>query len=176
MIDLDDLAHYLHLGDLSADDAAILAVELGNSVVREYCGWYVYPVLAGDIITGDGDGTQLLKLPTMCVANINSITLDGTLLDVVADPTAYTWSVVGLVYRDAGWTCGQRNIVVDYDHGYAARPGGPALVALSIAAREYLNPGPRLIEAQSGTVRRRYADAGALSPLETRLLDPYRLP
>jgi hypothetical protein len=49
-------------------------------------------------------------------------------------------------------------------------------VALSIAAREYLNPGPRLIEAQSGTVRRRYADAGALSPLETRLLDPYRLP
>jgi hypothetical protein len=175
MIDIDDLSHYLHLGDLSTDDAAILAVELGNAVVREYCGWWIYPTATESLIF-DGDGTQLVQLPTMCLTAVASVSLDGVLLDPVADPGAYSWSGVGLLYRATGWTCGQRNIAVDFDHGYATRPGGPALVALSSAAREYLNPGPRLIEASSGTVRRRYSDKDSLNPLETRLLDPFRLP
>jgi hypothetical protein len=170
MIDIVDLGNYLHLGDLSADDAAILAVELGNAVVREYCGWSLFPVVS-EVLTLDGDGTRLLRLPTLQLNAVNSVTLDGVLLD----PTEYAWSAIGLLYRQ-WWACGARNVVVDFDHGYLTRPGGPALVALATAAREYLNPAPQLVEASSGTVRRRYADPGQLSALETRLLDPHRLP
>jgi len=169
MIDIVDLGNYLHLGDLSTDDAAILSVELGNAVVREYCGWWMYPATT-ETLTLDGDGTTLLRLPTMKLNAVNSVTLDGVLLD----PTSYSWSGMGLIYHQ-WWTCSTRNVVVDFDHGYAERPGGPALVALATAAREYLNP-ERIIEASSGTVRRRYADSGSFTELETRLLNPHRLP
>jgi hypothetical protein len=160
-----DLGNYLHLGDLSGDEAASLACEVANLVVREYCGWVLFPSTVETVFL-DGDGTDILKLPTMALSMVNTVVLDGVLID----PADYEWSDIGYLYYPV-WTAGVANVLVNFEHGYTTRPGGPTLVALTIAAREYGNP-ERLSQASAGTVTRRWLT----NELETRLLDPFRLP
>jgi hypothetical protein len=106
-------------GRLSADSVETYrALQRAYAAVRNYCGWHVSPVRAGDVVTLDGPCSPLLSLPTLQLTALTTVVEDGVTLDV----TKLSWSARGLVTKKTGscwWSCNYRSIVVTMTHGYA---------------------------------------------------------
>lgn len=173
MLDVDALADYTQ-GRLSADDEQterILARSLAE--VRRWCGWHVTPVLEQELIL-DGPGGPLLRLPTLRVVEIDTVTDDGTELDV----DTLEWSRTGMVRKPAGvsWTDRLSGISVALTHGFTADEAADFEAAVfSIADRisqETVGGSPTVV----GPFRWAADNSGsAFTAGEQSILEQYRL-
>lgn len=73
------------------DVDAQLWLHAAEAAIRRYCGWHIAPSLT-TTLTLDGDGTRLLRLPTLHLTELTELTLDGH--DALAEAT---WSQRGMV-------------------------------------------------------------------------------
>ncbi|MDP8971144.1 MAG: hypothetical protein M3N52_11760 [Actinomycetota bacterium] len=159
-----DLAAYLQRDvDLAT---ATLAVEGASGAVRDLCGWPISQQVAVTL-HATGNGSLVLGLPTLLLTAVTAVRVDGTLVD----PSEYVWVRRGQVRRANGWPAWTR-VEVDCTHGYDPVPDVVRLITLSLAARDYGNP--EAVESTVvGSVERKFF---APTPLDERLLEPYRLP
>ena len=111
--------------------------------IRRYCGWHIYPAVE-ESLTLDGPGGDILPLPTMFLSAVDSVTEDGTVLDVwdQGDETGdFEWSANGEVRRlGAWWTERFRGVVVEVTHGYASAPADIAQVVMQVCASALSSP------------------------------------
>jgi len=119
-------------GRLPAEDAETVAV-LGRALaeVQRWCGWHVTPA-RDDVVTMDGHGGTLLRLPTLSLAAITAVTEDGA----EVDPAGLQWSRFGMVRKNSGgvWTGRLGGLTIAMTHGYADALDFEAAV-LSVADR-----------------------------------------
>ena len=102
-------------GQIAANDPRVGPLLKGASAaIRRYCRWHVAPVIT-ETMTLDGPGGSLLRLPTLHLVEITSLTERGTALDV----DDLEWSHRGMVRRRNGcWTDRFRGIVAVVEHGF----------------------------------------------------------
>lgn len=103
-------------GRLAAADPATAAwLDRALKAARRYCGWRVTPP-AVETVTLDGPGGRRLSLPTMHLVELQSLSEDGTSLDV---DDLYV-SALGLVRKKSGgcWSHRYGALEVTMNHGY----------------------------------------------------------
>lgn len=157
-------------------DAAVKAV-------RTYCGWHVTPVQTATGLVIDGPGSRLLSLPTLQLVQLQSITEDGTTLDV----DDLHCSAAGLVRKKSGrcWSRNYGSIVVTMQHGYDDASDWQSAV-LEFVDRMSEMPGTAV--GNSGPLSRKRIDdveyqwalsvggnSGLFDLINHTLVDPYRL-
>jgi hypothetical protein len=149
------------------------ALAAASGLVRHYCRW---PISAeSTTFVQDGNGAQLLSLPTLRLNAVTAVRVGGVLLD----PGQYEWSRGGQLYRNgAYWPARFRSVEADVEHGYAEVPDEVRAVVLALTTRYYVNP-DGLRSKSVGAVSRTFGDAAAagdLTRLEMSLIAGYRLP
>lgn len=105
-------------GRLSASNPVVQDI-LDAALVRarNYVGWAVSPVVAGDVATLDGPGGRELFLRTGKIVSVASVVENG----VTVDPSNYVASanVPRMLFRKNGcWTREYAGITVTYTHGF----------------------------------------------------------
>jgi hypothetical protein len=114
----DDVEQYTQ-GLLSATDSETpRMLNAALAVARSDVRWFVSPVIMGDVVTLNGNGGQLLRLPTKQVINLTSITNDGVALDPVNDVILDSESGNLLILTNGRWSNQYNGVVVTMDHGY----------------------------------------------------------
>lgn len=120
--------------------------------IRGYCGWHIAPVVTEDVVL-NGDGGDVLFLPTMRLVSLTAVTSDGTAA------TDLEWSESGMV-RGHRWSSKFRGIAATMTHGHDEWP--PELAALAndivkAASREgsSMTSGPFRIEFDDPMSERR---------------------
>lgn len=91
----------------------IVAAE--SAAMRRLCGWHIAP-RATLTVTLDGDGGQMLMLPTLRLNAQPQVTVDGK------NVSDFTWSARGMLKREAAWPDDLGNITVVFDSGYQSCP------------------------------------------------------
>ena len=151
---------------------AMLALAGASALIRGYCGWSISQETT--TMVRDGNGTEVLSLPTLKLNAVTSVTVGG----VVLDSDAYEIASRGQLRRPGGaWPYGFANISAYVDHGYAVIPDDVQLVTCSLAARYYTNP-DSLRSKASGDDSRVYAAViinSDFAELAMQLLAAYRL-
>jgi hypothetical protein len=155
--------------------SATFQLAAASSTVRDYCHWPISRT-GPETTVLDGPGARVLQLPALHVVDIDSIEIDGVLLD----PAAYRWSVIGLVKRldGAHWPDTYQSISVTWTYGYESVPDSIVAVVCGMAGRGLDNPRGRAAEAL-GDYSVTYSRTGAGPALigsDTAILDHYRLP
>lgn len=90
------------------------AIDAAVGYLRDKAGWHVFPSVT-ETLTVDGEGGQVLTLPTLKVTAVLEVRENG----VVLDPSAYEWSATGdLKRRGWMWTDRWNGITVQLTHGY----------------------------------------------------------
>lgn len=180
LTNLTDFAGFLRR-DFDPADAytAQQLLEAAESLVVEYCGWHIAPVVTEDV-TVDGSGTAILPLPTMHLTAVNTVTENGLPVDV----TRVYWSSHGLLERAGGvaWTGRPRGVVANVAHGYPQAPQWLAHLVYSAAGRA-LNAAVGVTQEGAGGEQVGYTPAYlvppgavALHPLEQKMLDRIAVP
>lgn len=163
-----------HLGrpvDPAVGDAALTNA---SGLVRAWCGWVVSRELAVTFIT-QGTGSPLLSLPTLHLAAVASVTVEGVDLPPDPfDPEGYDWYREGQLLRTTGWPTWPRSVKVVADHGWDPVPDAVRAVTVTVAGRQVDNPGNVRQEAV-GTVIRQYHEV-RITDLDLAVLAPFRLP
>lgn len=144
--------------------------------VRAYCGWHISPARTEDL-TVDGSHATVQMLPTLWLTALNTLTVDGTPVDV----GAVEWSRAGFLRRDAAWASRLRGVTVNVTHGYDTWPADiEAVLGRMVSRAVELSDASQLL-SQVGQVR--YAvgveglrEVGLLSDVDRLVLDRYRLP
>ena len=139
------------------------------ALVQSYCGWHIAPSQQ-DVLTLDGNGSRTIMLPSLHVTVVNSVSVDGTVLDA----SAYDWSEAGIIELRCGRFPDRfRCVVVDFWHGYEEFPA-PVQAVLS----QLWEDGMSGSLVQVGQVR--YAAPGSNGDAEVvtiqAILDRYKLP
>ena len=111
------------------------AVEVASALVRSYVRSNITRV-TGDVAVLDGTHGRRLVLGGRPVVAVTSVRLDGATLD----PTGYTWSRSGALWRGAGWGGPDHQVQVVYDHGFTVVPRDLAAVTRLVAVRLASNP------------------------------------
>lgn len=116
------LAKYLPEGMIDPDTPNIQsAIDAAVSYARNTAHWHIFPAV-DDTLTVDGEGGEVLTLPSLHVNSITSVTERGREL---VEWTDYEWSATGDLKRLAGcWTTTWRGITVELNHGYALEVDG----------------------------------------------------
>lgn len=150
------------------------ALGLAEAAVRAYCGWHVAPVKSATV-TAWGVGDGVLLLPSLHVASVESVTVDG---DPVTD---YTWREHGTLHG----RCWRGRVEVSFTHGFDVDSPAYQVVRgliLAVAARAKASPNG-VMRAQVGQVSETYSQTAtnqaggvALLTSEKNLLAPYKLP
>lgn len=142
--------------------------------IERYCGWHVTPERT-DTVTVDGNGLQVLQLPSLHVLNVERVELDGEELD----GSCFSWSDRGMLrLRHGVWPREFRNVTVTLRHGYKVCPDIESVVAV-LAARAVSTPTGVAAITVGGRSERYGADSGyGISPTskEYAVLDAYRIP
>lgn len=143
-----------------------------TSAIRRYCGWHIAPE-ATETLTLDGPGGSLLRLPSLHVTDVVSVTNDSV---AVTDPE---WSANGLIR--GCWTSKFRGVVVTFTHGYQVCPDDVYAVAVQMAQQastlsdavpaNQLTAGPFTYQMSNSVL----AGAVGLSGQHRGVLDRYRL-
>ena len=167
----DDLGDRLGR-DLSTSDKALQCVDAACDIVRTLAEQR-FDLVADDVETLDGPGTDALVLPQLPVAEVSAVTVDGDAVDA----GDYALTSEGVVVRTDGgkWTKGRQNIAVTYTHGYAPddMPRDVRMVALAIAGR--LMRSDDVLYETNEVVGTRYGGLPTdLSAGELRILAKYR--
>ncbi len=103
---------------------------------EDACGVGFFPRYGRETL--DGSGTDTLSVAKGRVRRLISVTVGGVpvtgldLAAIVAYPT-------GRLVRTAGWTAGNRNVVIAYEYGWPAPPGEVSGAALALARYELVN-------------------------------------
>ena len=146
-----------------------------TSAIRRYCGWHVTPE-APETFTLDGEGGQILSLPTLRLVDVFSVLECGR----IVDPGEYEWSTNGELRKLSGWTGVWRGITVICQHGFDAPD--LAQVVQQIVANALASP-LGVTREQAGQVSVAWSStapgvSGGISLLERDLnvLNQYRLP
>lgn len=145
-----------------------------SDAIRDWCGWHVGPAYACTYI-GNGEG-RLLMLPSMGVTSVESLAVDGA----VIDPADYEWTGAGMVrLRHLAFPCSWRSVECAYTAGFGSPSIG--LVAAQIAGNA-LAAAPGVREEHAGSVGITYNQTGSgisggvsLLDRDRALLGPYRL-
>lgn len=91
------------------------AIDAAVSYARNTAHWHIFPAV-DDTLTVDGEGGEVLTLPSLHVNSITSVTERGRELEEWAD---YEWSKTGDLKRLGGcWTTRWQGITVEMHHGY----------------------------------------------------------
>ncbi|MGW4641810.1 hypothetical protein ACWEN6_25050 [Sphaerisporangium sp. NPDC004334] len=170
---VDQLGTYLDAPVTNTARAEML-LEAASQAVRDYCGWPISQT-GPETITVDGSGGRVLQLPALHVTDITAVTID----DVELAPTAYRWSVIGLVKRlDGGcWPDTYQSIGVTWTCGYDPIPASILELVCAAVARRLPNPSGHAAESIGDyAVTYSKSDKVVLSGADTALLDHYRLP
>jgi len=146
--------------------SAELAVRGASGIIRSICGWDLTRVT--ETLTVDSNGAAAVKLPTLKINDIMSVTLDGT---TVVDTAEYLWSPNGILVARSYWPTG-RLIAAEVDHGYEPIPDDVRIIACAIASRLYGNP-EGLAMRVAGDSTRTFGQL--LSPVEMRIISRYAL-
>lgn len=126
--------------DASEDESKRL-VAAALAAARRWCGWHVTPVKAGDVVTIDGRGGRMLRLPTMKLVSLTGLVEDGTAVDL----SGLRVSQLGMVSKKSGafWSCHFGAIQATMTHGYADAPDFDAAVLSLIDRESFLSAGGR---------------------------------
>lgn len=164
-------------------------IDVAMSIVRDFCGWHITPVLIETIVL-DGNGARYLHLPSKHVLNVTAVTEDGHPVTVswsqsgvmrktAGDVTAYPLTVEGWSYPDGHghWTSNDRAIQLTIEHGYEAAEVASVLgVVRAVASRIQLNPSGVMIHQRAGTQGYNLLPGGVpLLATEKLALQRYRL-
>lgn len=161
---------------LSADDPEVQrALDAALARARRYCAWHVSPVQTETFVL-DGDGSERLSLPTLAIESVDSITVNGVVIDPseVASPAYAPYVLI----RRNRWPRGYSNIAVTVAHGYSAadcpdwREAVLRMVDQIFAIAENEGLGA-LTSRQVDDVTLRWASGGVDSDIRD-LLDGYR--
>lgn len=125
------------------DPETVRLLAEGLSAARRYCGWHVTPIVTDDEVTLDGPGGRLLRLPTLRLVELASVTENGVELDVVAD--LYV-SPLGMVSKRSGgcWSDKFGAIEVTMTHGFEDAPDFDGAVLSAIDRASLAPTGGRL--------------------------------
>lgn len=149
------------------------ALVLASGAVRAYCGWDLH--LETTTFQVDGDGSQVLSLPTLHLIALDELRINGEVIGVT-DARYPLWSRKGQLFRAAGWAA-NLSVEADVMHGYDPIPDLIKLVVLDLAGRQLSNP-EGYSQKTVGVVSVTYAGSAnesGLSALHSRLLDRYAL-
>lgn len=144
------------------------ALEAYSAAVRALCGWHVAPSVRCEFM---GDGGRLLRLPSMAVSEVTSVSVGGE----PVDPGCYEWTpegLVRLVRPCAATRAGWRSVKVAYVAGHdSAADLQSTLVSL---VSEFLVSHPGISSQTAGGTQVGYsASVGVRSHASE--LAPYRL-
>lgn len=176
MAGLPDLATTGDLTNLlSGDEAA--SVRQAQRAVRNYCEWHIAPVIT-ETLTLDGDGGNLLFLPSLKIVEILSVITDGRVVDL----TQVDVSEAGYLELFTGcWSARPGKTFVVLEHGHDPVPDDVVGVVAQVAARAIDSPSGRTRE-QAGGVNVGFGLTGvgvsggiALLEHEKAILDKYRV-
>jgi hypothetical protein len=106
------------------------------SNIREACGWHIAPSFT-ETVTLDGPGRSVLRLDSLHVTAVESVTENGREL---VEWTDYEWSAKGTMRRRGCWTDRYRGIVVEFTHGYDTLPAELAALILDVATAAAAQP------------------------------------
>ncbi|RIS72036.1 hypothetical protein D2E70_03595 [Mycobacteroides abscessus] len=174
MLDAAALAQYTK-GRLTVDDSeAGRNLAAGLAAVQRWCGWHVTPVKQDHEVELDGPGGPLLRLPTLRLVELLSVTEDGVALNL----GSLEWSKTGLVRKKSGapWSCKLGAITVKMNHGFAEAADFEAAV-LSYIDRMSQTPegGKPIAVGPFRWAEEKTAAGSAFSMAELSILDLYRL-
>jgi hypothetical protein len=111
------------------------ALAAATEAIRSEVGWRIAPQ-ATETFTLDGDGSNLLMLPTGKLVALVAITENG----LPVDTSDVSVSASGMLWRNRLWADGFGTITVTITHGYADVPPAVADLTLQIAARALGSP------------------------------------
>lgn len=155
-----------------------MALDAAVAAVQNYCEWHIAPVQSETAVLHSAD-RKTLYLPTRKLVSVQSVTQDGSTVDLASLTTETTGRLVrlpGYRYSRLGSL-----ITVAFTHGYDVLPSDVQQVVLALAQRTTDNPGSRPRD-QVGAVSTTYSQTGfnqapsmALLDAEKALLSRYRL-
>lgn len=163
-----------------ADLAAVAGVAYDQAVidaavrsVKNYLGWPVSPRLERTVIL-DGPPTRKLALPTLdpdaFVMEVRDVTSDS--------PVILTgWRKLGtpILFRSAGWPCGEAAIEIDLRDGYTDLPPDLLPMIANACASQGSATGGVLKAVRVDDYAEEY-DTGTASSSGPSKSQPYRLP
>ena len=178
---------YCQTTPVTLTDEQILAVPFYldgvSGDIRSYCGWSI-SAEDGAEWTLDGDGSEVLGVPSLHLRAVTSVQADVTALNVTDE---LEWSEAGYLLNRNRWPRKLRSVVVVGDHGYEPVPAEIVTVTCSMASRlastagqggassvrigDYAEtrPGTNVLTGAVG------ADMLGASPTEQAILDRYRI-
>ncbi|MDT0270579.1 hypothetical protein RM844_30330 [Streptomyces sp. DSM 44915] len=189
MTSLEELRERLRrrpgMADLTDEQADDLLAEAAD-VVRDYCGWRVWPRLT-ETVTVDTVGGPVAGLPSLMLHQVLAVETRPQ-HDLAPDAWAavaggWDWSAGGWLWRCGCWPDGPRRLRVEMDSGHEEPPGAIGSVLIAVAARTATAP-VGVSSEQAGGESVSYStsggseDSGAggmLTGAERRVLDRYRL-
>jgi hypothetical protein len=144
--------------------------------VRGYCGWHIAPEVTEDV-TLDGTLSTVLRLPTLKLVELNSLSICEHVIDVT-EHSEVEWSAGGWLRRAAGFGGQLRGVVANITHGFETMPLDVPAVIDGIADRsgwitdQYVQVGQvRVATGGDGA-----PIGGELSSSDIAVLDRYKLP
>jgi len=159
-----------------------MLLEQVSAAVRNYCRWHVAPSHV-DTVTVDGSGADVLKLPTLFLTALTSVTENAEALDL----DDLEWTEAGYLKRSTPWTRKLRGVVAVIEHGYTEVPLEVREIVMNAAARGLLTPAGGVVRDQESigdySLGTTYSQIGfnqaggsALMDHEKTILDTYRIP
>ena len=165
----------------ASDARTDLDLDAASTVIRGFCRWHIYPVVAESVVV-DGVGGSVLMLPTQHLTAVTAVT--ETMRGVGQPPVTLNagdleWSAAGMVWRGDNrcWTTRARGVSITFTHGFVDPPADLVRLVLDHANRAASNPGGMLVSNQVGQRMQQYrAGSGSSGFLEDELavLDAYR--
>jgi len=157
-------------------------LEQVSAAVRNYLRWHLAPSLT-ETVTVDGSGASVLRLPTLYLTTLTSVTEN----DEAVDLDGVEWTEAGYLKRSCPWTCKLRGVSVSIVHGYSTTPLEVREIVMNAAARGLLTPAGGVVRDQEAvgdySISNTYSQIGfnqaggsALMEHEKTVLDNYRIP
>lgn len=155
------------LGQFKANEPWML-LDQATAAVRNACGWHVTPVET-ETVALDVTGARSLLLPTLHIVSVESVTIDGTVLD----PGSYFWSTAGVLTGEC--LRRGRTVVVKFTHGFEDAEDIKGVILSVVSAAQSAPRG--VTSQQTGPFAVQYSVRESLEgPEHKPVLDRYRLP
>lgn len=150
-------------------DLFIGASPIAQSLARDYCGWHIAPVVT-ETVRLDSDGSELLRLPTLRLVSVASVTTKDE-----SPVTGWEWSANGYLRKPGGFPRGLGAVTVTFEHGYDEAPAHLQLV-LSVLEKSARAGGQVVQESLAGrsiTLETASGTVGAAAALSRYRLGPH---
>lgn len=170
-----DVERYTRGRVKQSDPETVRLIARGYAAARRFCGWHVTPIESDDVLTLDGPGGRLLRLPTLrlVIPPPLAIVEVGAALDAAEIEV----SLSGLMRKRGGcWTDRLGGIQVTMTHGFDDAPDFDAAVLSWIDRMSCAPDGGRPKGVGPFQYDSEAMDPGsAFSVVERSLLEQYRL-